>query len=105
MDNKNVWQTLMEGDAALAEKTSEQVVKYSLGTGNTALYCCILWPGMLLWANDVRDKYLPADEEINTSFVTINYCLEGRCSCGCENCNGCMQPAQKSHRIKSRYKG
>lgn len=82
MDNKNVWQTLMEGDAALAEKTSEPVVKYLLGTGNTALYCCILWPGMLLWANDVRDKYLPANEDENMSFVTINYCLEGRCESG-----------------------
>lgn len=20
----------------------------------------------------------------------------GKCSCGCENCNGCMQPAKKS---------
>ena len=23
-------------------------------------------------------------------------CRDGKCSCGCENCNGCMQPAKKS---------
>ena len=82
MDNKTAWQSLIEGDAVLMEKTREQVVKYSLGTENTALYCCILWPGMFLWANDVRDKYLPANEDVNMSFVTINYCLEGRCESG-----------------------
>ena len=25
---------------------------------------------------------------------------KGKCSCGCENCNGCMNPTQRSQRIR-----
>ena len=87
MDAQYKWDAFMEGDETLMSETGERVVKYSLSDSGSAIFCCILWPGDTLWANDVRDRYLSAYEDIRSDYITLNYCLAGRCETCTEDGN------------------
>ncbi|MBQ8995996.1 MAG: helix-turn-helix transcriptional regulator [Oscillospiraceae bacterium] len=49
---------------------------------NSTLMFFPLWDGILLWSNEIRDKYIPFFPEIEGNYITFNCCVDGRCEIG-----------------------
>ena len=74
--------TIKDLDAALGMRIqnsseNDEVIQLAIGTGSF-IYRCEPWNGAYLWLNQIKDRILPA-ETTAIRYVTINYCLSGRC--------------------------
>ena len=74
--------TIKDLDAALGiriqnSSENDEVIQLAIGTGSF-IYRCEPWNGVYLWLNQIKDRILPA-ETTAIRYVTINYCLSGRC--------------------------
>lgn len=73
---------IKELDAALEMRVqnsseNDEVIQLAIGAGSF-IYRCEPWKGVYLWLNQIKDRSLPA-ETTTIRYVTINYCLSGRC--------------------------
>lgn len=62
--------------------SSETCVCLPLSEGNSKIYFCRPWEGVFLWANSISEQHIPYRAIPDHQFVTINYCLSGRCEVG-----------------------
>ena len=59
---------------------SEYVSQIMIKNTNSQMFFCNPWESILLWANEVEDRYLPyGDTEFQNHFASLNYCISGRC--------------------------
>lgn len=75
---------------------------------DSRMFLCTPWDGMLLWANQVNDRYLPyGDTEFKHHFASLNYCIRGRCEvCQPDNTYIYMEPGMlciDDHKPKDGY--
>ena len=79
----NDWTDFINSFAADGAFRQEGIVCFALGEDADApksrLFFCTPWAGVYLWANRIADRHLPYSPALQSRFVTINYCLAGRC--------------------------
>ena len=77
MGSENEWEEKVKRlfDKSDAGKGTVQTYRKN----NSTLLFCPIWDGVLLWSNEIRDKYIPFSLEMKGNYITFNYCAEGRC--------------------------
>lgn len=101
--------------AALSDCVERLDYLYQTETGT--IYLCSPWPGIVVWANEVRLGKLPCETSTTDyPFVKLNYCISGRCEVLLENGKyvylsegmisiDCNQPKEMFRYPTKRYEG
>lgn len=56
------------------------VSRVTIRDTNSQMFLCSPWENILLWANEVEDRYLPyGDTKFDSRYASLNYCISGRC--------------------------